>query len=126
MYLFTLTEITLEADQMTGAKYIALLYSAGTVMLLADLVFSQNGFSESFGLSKGFLYYTSISFSIFLFHLFIYLNFKNYFITFLLLGLSLNKLMDELFFNPTKLQLNELLFTILIVIFGIYKFRKRS
>lgn len=111
---------------MTGAKYIALLYSAGAVMLLADLVFSHEGFSESFGLSKGFLYYTSISFSIFLFHLFIYLNFKNYFITFILLWLSVSKLMDELFFNPTKLQLNELLFTFLIVIFGIYKFRKRS
>lgn len=107
---------------MTGAKYKGLLWSAGGVMLLADLVFSAPGFSAYYGFPAN-LYYIGIALSIFLFHLFIFLNFRKYFVTFLLLALSVNKLLDEIIFDPTKLQLNELLFTFAIVIFGLYRQR---
>lgn len=107
---------------MTGAKYIVLLYAAAAFMLAADLVFYPPGFSARYGFSAN-LYYTAIGLSIFLFHLFIFLNFRKYFVTFLLLGLSLNKFLDEIFFDPTKLQLNELFFTIAITIFGLFRQR---
>lgn len=51
---------------------------------------------------------------------FIYINYNKYWISFLLFYLSLNNLVDELFFDNTKIQLNELFFT-LIILYFIYK-----
>jgi len=51
---------------------------------------------------------------------YIYYNFKKHWIAFLLFSLSLNNLVDELLFDNTKIQLNELFFTLIIVYF-IYK-----
>jgi len=112
---------------MTGAKYIKLLWLAGALMLTASLFFSEKGFSQNRNLPVN-LYYSTEALAIFTFHLFIFANFKKYFVTFLLLGLSLNKLLDEIFFDPTKLQLNELFFTLALLIFGLYRQRliKRS
>lgn len=107
---------------MTGAKHIRLLWVAGGLMLLASLVFSVPGFSENRNLPVN-LYYSTKALAIFIFHLFIFLNFKKFLITFLLLGLSLNELFDELFFDPTKLQLNELVFTVIVIIFGFNRQR---
>lgn len=76
--------------------------------------------SENYGLTVSF-YHAPMSIVFFLLYLFIFVNFKKYFITFLLLGLGINNLMDELFFDPTKLQLNELVFTIVIISFGLYR-----
>lgn len=108
---------------MIGAKHQWLLWLAGALMLSASLFFGEPGFSENRNLPVN-LYYTSEAMAIFLFHLFIFVNFKQYLITFLLLGLSVNKLFDELFFDPTKMQLNELFFTVAIIIFGIIRQRR--
>ena len=67
------------------------------------------------------IYYKGDALSHFLLALFIFINFKKSFVPFVLLGLTINNLADELFFNPTKLQLNELVFAILIFSFGIYR-----
>lgn len=78
--------------------------------------------SENYGLTVSF-YHAPISIVFFLLYLFIFVNFKKYFITFLLLGFGINNVMDELFFDPTKLQLNELVFTIVIISFGLFRQR---
>jgi len=67
-------------------------------------------------------FYIGNSIFIFLLCLVIYLQNKQYFISFLLLCLSINNLLDELFFDPTKKGLNELIFALLIPI--IYYARK--
>jgi len=107
---------------MTGARSLWLLYPAGGFILLADLVFSSPGISQRYGFPVN-LYYCSLFLGIFLLHRFIFVNFKQYFVTFLLYGLSINKLLDEFFFDPTKLQLNELLFLIAFLIFGYFRQR---
>lgn len=76
--------------------------------------------SENYGFTVSF-YHAPISIVFFLLYLFIFVNFKRYFISFLLLGLSINNMLDELFFDPTKLQLNELVFTFGIISFGLFR-----
>lgn len=52
----------------------------------------------------------------------LYLSNRKSFICFLLFGLSINNLADELFFDPTVLQLNEVLFACgLLAIWGLKK-----
>lgn len=106
---------------MIEVKSKYLLWLAGAIMLSADLVCSEIIKFEWCRLPFN-LYYSSVALSIYMFHRFIYVNFKKYFIAFLTYGLSINKLSDELFFCPTKLQLNELLFAFILLIIGFFKY----
>lgn len=62
--------------------------------------------------------------SVFIMALIIFLNNKKLFSSFFLLCITFNNLLDELFFEPTKIGLNEIVFAILIII--IYYARKIS
>lgn len=111
---------------MIEAKKIWLLWIVATLSIATFLFWEVldkniNPFlSENYGFTVSF-YYVPLSIVFFLLFLFIFVNFKQYLISFILLGLGINNLADELFFNPTKLQLNELVFFILIVSFGLYR-----
>lgn len=61
---------------------------------------------------------------IFLLCIIIFIQNRNLFITFFLLCISFNNLLDELFFEPTKIGLNEFVFAFLIPV--IYYARKIS
>lgn len=54
----------------------------------------------------------------------IFLQNKRLFVSFLLLCLTVNNLLDELFFDPTKNGINEIVFAVLIPI--IYYARKNN
>jgi len=114
---------------MGELKRYYLLWSAALLGIAADLFFYPKGFSENLGLDFN-LYYTSWASVYFILLLFIYLivykkiatNVNDYTpIAMFLLGI--NKLYDEFYGNPTKLQLNELLFTFCIISFGLYRQR---
>ncbi len=47
------------------------------------------------------------------------------FIKFLIFGLSFGNLMDELYFDPTKLGANELALVLVLPIIWFFKFRKK-
>jgi len=51
---------------------------------------------------------------------------KQSFIKFVLFSLSLNNLLDELFFNPTELGINELLTAYTIILIGFFKYNKNA
>lgn len=68
---------------------------------------------------KGFFYIGNALF-IFIICLFIFINYKSA-AAFLLFGFSLNNLLDELFFDNTKLEINELLTAIVIVLILVNK-----
>ena len=53
--------------------------------------------------------------------MYLYLSNRKSFICFLLFGLSINNLADELFFDPTVLQLNELLFACGLIVIWVLK-----
>lgn len=53
--------------------------------------------------------------------MYLYLSNKKSFICFVLFGLSINNLADELFFNPTVFQLNELLFSVALIVLWVLK-----
>lgn len=53
--------------------------------------------------------------------LYLFLSDKKSFICFLLLSYSISNLMDELFFNPTILQVNELIFALITPILWVIK-----
>ena len=55
---------------------------------------------------------------------YLFLNDKGSVIKFVLMSLSINNLLDEMFFDNTKLELNELLTALTIFIFAIIKERK--
>ena len=66
-------------------------------------------------------YYCGTALTIFIMALLIFIYNKGFF-AFILLTLSLNNFLDELFFDPTKLQINELLILpISIALWMIYK-----
>lgn len=68
-------------------------------------------------------YYISEAVLIFVVSLYLYLHVNNFF-TFLMFGLSINNLLDELFFNPLKLNLNEMIFTIVLIIIALRRYGK--
>lgn len=41
-------------------------------------------------------------------------------------GLSINNLFDELFFNPLELGLNEVIFTIVLILIAIFRYVRRK
>jgi hypothetical protein len=67
-------------------------------------------------------FYIGNALTYFLLALVIYNQNKTIFISFLLLCLTINNLLDELFFDPTKNGLNEIVFSVLIPV--IYYARK--
>lgn len=89
-----------------------LLYIAGFVGLFGSYLIEY--------LPKG-SYYILTALFINLLCMYLYLSNKNSFICFLLFGLSINNLADELFFDPTVFQLNELLFAIAMIVLWCLK-----
>lgn len=55
--------------------------------------------------------------------MYIFIKEPKSFITFVLFCLSINNLFDELFFDNTKLQLNEIAVGIAIILFGAKKYK---
>lgn len=72
------------------------------------------------------IFYTGNSFFIFLLCVFLLNKFKDSLVCFLLFGLSLNNLIDELFFNPTEIQFNEIILLILLPILWHLKTKKHA
>jgi len=89
-----------------------LLYIATPVSLITYLFWEH--------LPKG-SFYSGNALFIFLLCTYIFVNNKQSFIKFVLFGLSLNNLLDELFFNPTELGYNEIAFAISIPLIWFYK-----
>jgi hypothetical protein len=70
-------------------------------------------FYEFFGFG---IFYVGIAFTHFLLALYIERTTEKRFITFLLLAITLNNLLDELLFDNTKFGINEIIATVLIPI----------
>tara|TARA_R110002126_G_scaffold236489_1_gene380082 strand:+ start:461 stop:775 length:315 start_codon:yes stop_codon:yes gene_type:complete len=66
-------------------------------------------------------FYVGNSFFIMMLCIYIYLKDKESCISFILFSLALNNLLDELFFDNTKLELNEIMVGLAIIIFAIIK-----
>lgn len=78
-------------------------------LLYISLVIGVFGNALTEYLPKGSYYIlTALFINLLCMHL--YLSNKKSFVCFVLFGLSINNLADELFFDPTVLQLNEVLF----------------
>lgn len=92
---------------MKKILYIALILSIVTY-----------SFWESF--PKGSFYVLNALF-IMLLCIYLFLTNKKSFVCFVLLCYSFNNLADELFFNPTKLQINELVFAVFVPLVWILK-----
>ena len=67
-------------------------------------------------LPKGSFYIGNALF-IFLLSLIIFIQNRNLFITFFLLCIAGNNLLDELFFEPTKIGINEIIFALITPLF---------
>lgn len=76
-------------------------------------------------LPKGGFYVGNALF-IFLLCTYIFTKDRQSFIKFVLFCLSLNNLLDELFFNPTELGINEVFFALIVVIIGFVKYNKNA
>lgn len=76
-------------------------------------------------LPKGSFY---IGNSLFIFSLCMYLfaQDRQNFIKFVLFGLSINNLLDELIFNPTKLGYNELFISIALPLIWLIKYNRNA
>ena len=74
-------------------------------------------------LPKGSFYIGNAIFIVLL-CVYLFLNEKGSIIKFILLALSLNNLLDEIFFDNTKIELNEILTALTIFIFAIIKKKK--
>jgi len=70
-------------------------------------------------------YYISESVLIFVVSLYLYSYIKN-FCTFLIFGLSINNLLDELFFNPLVLGINEIVFAIVLILISVFRYVRRK
>lgn len=70
-------------------------------------------------------YYISEAILIFVVSLYLYSHIKN-FCTFLIFGLSINNLFDELFFDPLNLGLNEAVFTAVLILIAIFRYVRRK
>lgn len=93
-------------------KYI--LYIATIVSLATYLFWSY--------LPKG-SFYIGNGFFIFLLCVYLFFTDKTSSIKFILFSLSLNNLLDELFFDNTKFGINEVLIGIAIIMFALIKYR---
>lgn len=109
---------------MEGVKNNLILWIAAIGYIAAFQLWNFPQFSVRYGFPVN-LYFLGTAITLFILCLFIFINFRQYFISFLLLGLSINNLSDELFFDPTKLQLNELFFTVCLVSFGVWKYYRQ-
>lgn len=69
------------------------------------------------------IFYIGNALFIFLICTYLYIKDSKSIIIFILASLSLNNVLDEIFFDNTELQLNEILTTIAIITFAFYKFR---
>lgn len=56
----------------------------------------------------------------------LFFHYKNNIFTFIIIGLTFNNLIDELLFNPLKLNLNEIIFSIIFIILSFYKYAPRK
>ena len=92
----------------------AILYIATLVSLITYMFWEI--------MPKGCFYLGNAIF-IFLLCLYIFLKNRKLFITFFLLGLAINNLFDELLFNPTKLEANEIATLITLPIIWFIKSR---
>ena len=92
-----------------------ILYIATVISLITYLFWEY--------LPKGSFYMGNALF-IFLLCIYLFLNDKKSIIKFILLALSLNNLLDEVFFDNTKLELNEILTVLTIFIFALIKKKK--
>ena len=63
---------------------------------------------------KGFFYMGNAMF-IFVLCLYIFLRDNKSFITFVLMALSISNLLDEIIFDPLKININEILFALFII-----------
>ena len=111
---------------MTGRKYFWILWTALIIAVLSCLLWgwldeNVNPFIKAHTGYELSFYHFPMALVHFLLTLFIFVNYKKQLIAFLYLGFTFNNLADEVFFNPTKLQLNEFVFAILIVSFGLYR-----
>ena len=97
---------------MTGKP---ILYIATVVSVITYLFWSY--------LPKGSFYIGNAIF-ILLLCVYLFLTDKESIIKFTLMSLSINNLLDEMFFNNTKLELNEILTALTIFIFAIIKKKK--
>ena len=97
---------------MTGKP---ILYIATVVSIITYLFWSY--------MPKGSFYIGNAIF-ILLLCVYLFLNDKESVIKFILMSLSINNLLDEVFFDNTKLELNEILTALTIFIFAIIKKRK--
>ena len=97
---------------MTGKP---ILYIATVVSIITYLFWSY--------LPKGSFYVGNAIF-ILLICVYLFLTNKESVIKFTLMSLSINNLFDEMFFDNTKLELNELLTALAILIFAIIKKKK--
>jgi len=70
-------------------------------------------------------YYISEAILIFVVSLYLYSHIKN-FCTFLIFGLSVNNLFDELFFNPLVLGINEIVLTIVLILISVFRYVRRK
>lgn len=69
-------------------------------------------------------FYTGNAIFILLLCVYLFLNDKGSVIKFILMSLSINNLLDEVFFDNTKLELNEILTALTIFIFAIIRKKK--
>ena len=97
---------------MTGKP---ILYIATVVSLVTYLFWKY--------LPKG-SFYIGNSIFIFLLCVYLFLNDKESVIKFILISLSINNLFDEMFFDNTKLELNEILTALTIFIFALIRKKK--
>lgn len=97
---------------MTGKP---ILYTATVISLITYLFWSY--------MPKGSFYIGNAIF-ILLLCVYLFLTDKESIIKFILMSLSINNLFDEVFFDNTKLELNELLTALAILIFALIKNKK--
>jgi len=97
---------------MKAILYIALLIGICTYM-----------FWEHF--PKGTFYIGNALF-IFLLSLYLFCNERKSFIIFFIFGLSLNNLLDELYFDNTILGINELALTLILPIAWFFKYKNND
>ena len=95
---------------MKAILYIALLIGCFTYMFWSNL-------------PKGSFYIGNALF-IFLLSTYLWFHEKKSFIVFIIFALSLSNLLDELYFNPRVLGLNELALLFILPIIWLLKFRK--
>jgi len=103
--------------------YKQLLNIATIIIVLTFLFWDRLGLTEDESI---LLFQRGNALFISIICLFIFINFKKLWIAFFLFCISLNNLADELWFDNTKLQLNELLFTLIITYFTIKNYARKK